>query len=230
MLAAQGRVVMVSGASRGIGRAVVDRLLASGFTVSAGLRKPGTLVGAERLMTHRYDAGEVGSAEAWVAATVERFGGVDAVVNGAGLNPKVRVQDEGEDLLDEMWLVNVKGPLRVIRAALPYLAKSGHGRVVNLGSLAGKRVGSNVGYAMTKFAVVALTHGVRREGRDAGIRATVICPGYVATDMTANETEIPRHDMTQPDDLAELVETVLRLPNNASVSELLVHCQFEPML
>lgn len=230
MLAAQGRVVMVSGASRGIGRAVVDRLLASGFTVSAGLRKPGTLAGAERLMTHRYDAGEVGSAEAWVAATVERFGRVDAVVNAAGLNPKVRVQDEGEDLLDEMWLVNVKGPLRVIRAALPHLAKSGHGRVVNLGSLAGKRVGSNVGYAMTKFAVVALTHGVRREGRDAGIRATVICPGYVATDMTANETEIPRHDMTQPDDLAELVETVLRLPNNASVSELLVHCQFEPML
>lgn len=230
MLAADGRVVMVSGASRGIGRAVVDRLLASGFAVSAGLRNPAALAGAERLVTCRYDAGEVGSAEAWVAATLERFGRVDAVVNAAGLNPKVRVQDDGEDLLDEMWLVNVKGPLRVIRAALPHLARSGHGRVVNLGSLAGKRVGSNVGYAMTKFAVVALTHGVRREGRDAGIRATVICPGYVATDMTVNETEIPRHDMTQPDDLAELVETVLRLPNNASVSELLVHCQFEPML
>ena len=69
---------------------------------------------------------------------------------------------------------------------------------------------------------------MRREGRDAGIRATVICPGYVATDMTANETEI-RATMSQPGDLAELVETV-RLPNNASVSELLVHCQFEPML
>ena len=230
MLAADGRVVMVSGASRGIGRAVVDRLLASGFTVSAGMRTPGKLAGTDHLMTHRYDAEEVGSAEAWVAATVERFGHLDAIVNAAGLNPKVRVQDEGEDLLDEMWRVNVKGPLRVIRAALPHLAKCGHGRVVNLGSLAGKRVGSNVGYAMTKFAVVALTHGVRREGRDAGIRATVICPGYVATDMTANETEIPRHEMSQPGDLAELVETVLRLPNNASVSELLVHCQFEPML
>lgn len=83
---------------------------------------------------------------------------------------------------------------------------------------------------MTKFAVVAMTHGVRREGRDAGIRATVICPGYVATDMTAAETEIARHEMTQPGDLAELVRTVLCLPNNASVSELLVHCQFEPML
>jgi NAD(P)-dependent dehydrogenase (short-subunit alcohol dehydrogenase family) len=98
------------------------------------------------------------------------------------------------------------------------------------GSLAGKRVGSNVGYAMTKFAVVALTHGIRREGRAAGIRATVVCPGYVATDMTRSDDEIPRHEMSQPADIARLVETVLMLPNNASVSELLVHCQFEPML
>lgn len=234
MLAAEGRVVMVSGASRGIGRAVVDRLLASGFTVSAGLRRPEQLrvqLGSTaKLMTHRYNAEKPGSAEAWVAATVERFGRIDGIVNAAGINPKVRVQDEGEELLDQMWQVNVKGPLRMIRAALPYLAKGGHGRVVNLGSLAGKRVGSNVGYAMTKFAVTALTHGVRREGRDAGIRATVICPGYVATDMTLKDDEIPRHEMSQPGDLAELVETVLCLPNNASVSELLVHCQFEPML
>ncbi|WP_342364378.1 SDR family NAD(P)-dependent oxidoreductase [Terrarubrum flagellatum] len=230
MLKPDGRVVMVSGASRGIGRAVINRLLASGFAISGGMRKPDATVAGDRMMTHRYDAEEAGSAEAWVAATVARFGRVDAVVNAAGINPKVRVSDDGEELLDEMWRINVKGPLRVIRAAFPYLEKSGCGRVINLGSLSGKRVASNVGYAMTKFAVTALTHGVRREGRDAGIRATVVCPGYVATDMTINDTEIPRHDMTQPDDLAALVETLLCLPNNAAVSELLVHCQFEPML
>lgn len=129
-----------------------------------------------------------------------------------------------------MWRINVKAPLRMIRAALPYLAAGGTGRVINFGSLAGKRVASNVGYAMSKFALVALTHGIRREGRDAGIRATVICPGYVATDMTVNEDEIPRHDMTQPEDLAALVETMLLLPNNAAVSELLVCSQYEPML
>jgi NAD(P)-dependent dehydrogenase (short-subunit alcohol dehydrogenase family) len=101
-----------------------------------------------------------------------------------------------------MWRINVKDPLRVIRAALPHLAVCGHGRVVNLGSLSGRRVGSNVGYAMTKFAVVALTHGLRREGRAAGIRATVVCPGYVAADMTLNDDEIPRHEMSQPGDIA----------------------------
>ena len=230
MLEVGNRIVMVSGASRGIGRAVVERLLASGFRVSAGLRDPGRLAESERLMTHRYDAEDAKSPVSWVNATVARWGGVDAIVNTAGINPKVRVSDEGENELDEMWRVNVKGPLRLVRATLPHLAVCGHGRVINLGSLSGKRVGSNVGYAMTKFAMVALTHGIRREGRAAGIRATVICPGYVATDMTLNDDEIPRHEMSQPDDIARLAETALMLPNNASVSEMLVHCQFEPML
>lgn len=230
MLEVGNRIVMVSGASRGIGRAVVDRLLSSGFRVSAGLRDASRLAESDRLMTHRYDAEDAASPMAWVNATVARWGGVDAIVNAAGINPKVRVSDEGEDDLDDMWRVNVKGPLRLVRATLPHLAACGHGRVVNLGSLAGKRVGSNVGYAMTKFAVVALTHGIRREVRAAGIRATVICPGYVATDMTLNDDEIPRHEMSQPGDIARLVETALMLPNNASVSEMLVHCQFEPTL
>ncbi|MCP3467400.1 SDR family NAD(P)-dependent oxidoreductase [Bradyrhizobium sp. CCGUVB23] len=230
MLEVNNRIVMVSGASRGIGGAVVDRLVASGFRVSAGLRDPSRLAESERVMTHRYDAENAESPVSWVKATIARWGGVDAIVNAAGINPRVRVSDDGEDELDEMWRVNVKGPLRLVRAALPHLAACGHGRVINLGSLAGKRVGSNVGYAMTKFAVVALTHGIRREGRAAGIRATVICPGYVATDMTLKDDEIPRHEMSQPGDIARLVETALMLPNNASVSELLVHCQFEPML
>jgi NAD(P)-dependent dehydrogenase (short-subunit alcohol dehydrogenase family) len=181
-------------------------------------------------MSSAYEAEQTGSAETWVQRTIGRFGRIDAVVNAAGINPKVQAFDEEEEELDRMWRINVKGPLRVVRAAYPYLAASGQGRVVNLGSLSGKRVASNVGYAMSKFAVVALTHGIRREGRDAGIRATVVCPGYVATDMTAGETEIGRHEMTQPEDLAALIETLLLLPNNASVSELLVHCQFEPML
>jgi len=230
MLEVDNRIVMVSGASRGIGRAVVERLLSSGFRVSAGLRDPSRLAESERLMTHRYDAEDAKSPISWADATIARWGGVDAIVNAAGINPKVRVSDEGETELDEMWRVNVKGPLRLVRATLPNLAVCGHGRVINLGSLSGKRVGSNVGYAMTKFAVVALTHGIRREGRAAGIRATVICPGYVATDMTLNDDEIPRHEMSQPGDIARLAETALMLPNNASVSEMLVHCQFEPML
>src|SRR5260370_30300144 len=147
MLDVNNRIVMVSGASRGIGRAVVDRLLASGFRVSAGVRDPSRLQQSERLMTHRYDAEDAESPISWVKATVARWVGVDAIVNAAGINPKVRVSDEGEDDLEDMWQINVKGPLRVIRAALPHLAVCGRGRVANLGSLSGRRVGSNAGYA-----------------------------------------------------------------------------------
>lgn len=229
MLSSSGRVILVSGASRGIGRAVTERLVSSGFTVAAGLRDPSRLDAGERLSTHAYDAEDPAAAGRWVAEAVAKWGRIDGLVNTAGINPKVIVSSDEEDDLDMMWRVNVKGPLRMIRAALPHLSASGTGRVVNLGSLSGKRVASNVGYAMSKFALTALTHGIRREGREAGIRATVICPGYVATDMTINETEIPRHDMTQPEDLAELIETVLRLPNNAAVSELLVCSQYESM-
>jgi NAD(P)-dependent dehydrogenase (short-subunit alcohol dehydrogenase family) len=230
MLKPEGRVIMVSGASRGIGRAVTENLLAAGFRVSAGMRNPRSIEPRENLMVARYDAEDAESIEEWVVATREKMGRIDGIVNAAGINPRVLITDAGEDELDLMWRVNVKGPLRLVRAAFPHLAATGHGRVVNLGSLAGKRVGSNVGYAMTKFAVVAMTHGIRREGRESGIRATVICPGYVVTDMTVGETEIARHEMSQPADVAQLVQTALCLPNNASVSELLVHCQFEPTL
>jgi NADP-dependent 3-hydroxy acid dehydrogenase YdfG len=153
------------------------------------------------------------------------------LVNNAGVARLSAVEDESEDTLDEMWLVNVKAPLRVIRAALPHLKKSGMGRVVNIASLSGKRVkNANAGYAMTKFALMALTHSVRRLGWERGIRATAICPSFVATDMTADVQEVDRADMIPPEDIAELVACVLSLPNNAAIAELLVNMRHEDML
>jgi NAD(P)-dependent dehydrogenase (short-subunit alcohol dehydrogenase family) len=222
---------MVSGATRGIGRAVMERLLARGFRVSAGVRNPHALRGDDRLSVHRYDAAREDAAGDWVAATVARFGRIDALINAAGINPVARLTDPDERALDELWLINVKGPLRVVRAALPHLAASGEGRVVNLASLSGKRVrNANIGYAMSKFAVLALTHAIRREGWDRGIRATALCPGFVATDMTSEVTAWPHEKMTSAADLAVLVETMLLLPNTATIAELLVNCRLEDML
>lgn len=231
MLDPTNRVAMVSGATRGIGQAVMQRLLGRGFLVSAGVRNPHALPGSDRLLVHRYDAAREGAAEDWVAATVARFGRIDALANAAGINPVATLTDPDERALDEMWLINVKGPLRVVRAALPHLAASGEGRVVNFSSLSGKRVrNTNIGYAMSKFAVVALTHAIRREGWACGIRATAICPGFVGTDMTSDVTVWPREKMTSPADLAVLVETMLLLPNTATVAEILVNCRLEDML
>ena len=227
MLDPAGRVVMVSGAARGIGRAVVDRLVAAGFRVSAGVRDARGLQESASLQVQRYDAESLESAEAWVAACVGRFGALHGLVNSAGINPKFAVTDADETVLDQLWAVNVKGPLRLCRFALPHLRACGTGRIVNIASLSGKRVANaNAGYAMSKFAVVALTQAVRREGWEAGVRATALCPGFVETEMTA-AADFPRDQMSKPADLAVMAEMLLLLPNTAVVAELLVNCRLE---
>lgn len=231
MLNPNGRVAMVSGAARGIGRAVTERLLAAGYTVSAGVRDPSRLPAHDRLTGHAFEASEPGSAEAWVAATMARHGRIDALVNAAGINPRAAMLDADETNFDAMWTVNAKGPMRVIRAAWPHLVAAKEGRVVNIASLSGKRVrNDNLGYAMSKFAVMALTQEVRRQGWDHGIRATAVCPGFVDTDMTSHVTKVGRDAMSRPEDIAALIESVLRLPNNATVAELLVNCRHEDTL
>jgi NADP-dependent 3-hydroxy acid dehydrogenase YdfG len=226
---------MISGASRGIGLAIARELKNAGLALSLGIRSPekfaDPLAREADVLVHRYDAAERHAAAAWVDATVARFGRVDVLINNAGIARFVSLEEGSEDDLDAMMAINVKAPFRVIRAALPHLKAAGSGRVVNVASLSGKRVmGLNVGYQMSKHAVVALTHAVRRIGWEHGIRATALCPGFVETDMTARVTDLPREQMTDPADLARLVAAVVALPNNAAVAELLVNCRYEHML
>jgi NAD(P)-dependent dehydrogenase (short-subunit alcohol dehydrogenase family) len=232
MLEPQGRVIMISGASRGIGRAVTDHLLARGYSVSAGMRDPETFdLAGPRLMTAHFDATDRSSHAEWLEATLDRFGRLDGLVNNAGIADRFTIDAGDEADLDALIAVNVKGPLFLTRICLPHLRSTGTGRIVNVASLSGKRVrNDNIGYAMTKYALMALTHGTRRIGWDDGVRATALCPGFVATDLTAGVQTIERDAMIAPDDLAVLAETVIALPNTASVAEMLVNCRHEDML
>jgi NADP-dependent 3-hydroxy acid dehydrogenase YdfG len=192
MIAPEGRVIMISGANRGIGRAIAEALYRAGYTLSLGARDPASL---------KFVAGK------WVVV-------------------RVRIEDEKDTELDRMWAVNVKAPLSMIRTTLPHLRRSGAGRIVDVVSIAGKAVyNNNAGYAMTKFAAVALSHAARRAGWEDGVRCTALCPGFVATDMTADVETFPHDRMMAPDDIAEVVLTVLGHSNNASIAELVINCR-----
>jgi NADP-dependent 3-hydroxy acid dehydrogenase YdfG len=237
MLAAKGRVILISGANRGIGRAVAEALHEEGYSLSLGGRDLDSLrtlsAGWDSGRVHiaRYAAQDWTSHRAWTDAAMARFGRIDGLVNNAGMHSAVTLRAPVEAEIDAIWAVNCKGPLNLIHCALPHLEASGAGRIVNVASMSGKRVrNDHVAYNMTKHAMVALTHAARRVAWDKGVRATALCPSFVPTDMTAASTAMARQDMTQPADLARLVATVLALPNNASVAELLVNCRLEDTL
>ena len=237
MLKPEGRVVMVSGASRGIGLAIVRKLLTAGYSVSAGARDPQALAETlsdapqERLVCARYDAADRATHATWLDATLARFSRLDALVNNAGTSNTFSIEDGEEEDLDALWAINVKGPLFLTRICLPHLKACGSGRVINVASLSGKRVrNENIAYNMTKHAVMALTHGTRRIGWDHGVRATAICPSFVATDLTDGVTKITREEMIDPADFAEITALALALPNTAAMAEMLVNCRLEDTL
>jgi NAD(P)-dependent dehydrogenase (short-subunit alcohol dehydrogenase family) len=240
MNAQHGQVAMISGASRGIGLAIAKKLHVSGYSLSLGVRDPSGMpelgAGEKPLVVH-YDAFNQGDAAEWVEATVKSLGRVDVLINNAGISEFVSLRREDDDLtaeqaddaLERLFHVNVFAPYRLVRAAMPHLCASGTGRVITLASMSGKRVlGLNAGYQMSKHAVLALSNAILRSGWDDGLRATAICPGFVATDMTADWPGVEQTSITQPQEIAQLVVDILRLSNSASVAELLINWRYEP--
>ena len=237
ILAADGRVAMVSGASRGIGEAIARRLLDDGYRLSLGVRDvaatrekfPGR--DDETLIVERFDATDPDTAEAWVDRTRRHFGALDALINNAGIWHQVNFETGDEGLLDELWEVNVKGPFRLIRLALPHLRECGNGRIVNIASTDGVRFRDttcSVGYTMSKHALVAMSHAARHFGYEDGVRVTALCPGAVETELVAGVPGVtPRAGQLAPATVAHVVATLLGLPNNASVAWMPLNTRLE---
>ena len=243
------RTLLISGASRGIGRAVAERALADGHRLSLGLRDlemlkqtplDPMLAGSDKVMLHPYSAEDPEAARAWVEATINHFGGFDSVIHSAGIFSRVPLLFEpGEDQeIAHTINVNLMGPWWLTRAAWPQLASHGEGRIQVLVSMSGKRSkGRLAAYSASKFALLGLCQTMRNEGWAAGIRVTAICPGWVNTDMAAAVRSGPSdrwptqpmdaEAMTQPEDIASMSAELLRLPNRAVPFELAVNSSLE---
>ena len=222
------RIVMLSGATKGIGRAIAARLYADGYRLSLGARNPDDLAPTlrndrDRVLAVPYDAmGGAAAARSWVDATVERFGAIDTVVNNAGTQIRTGFEQATEAEWDAIMTVNAKAPFLLTQAAWPHLKAAGNGKVVNIVSLSGVRVKPTTSclYAMSKHAAMAMSHSLRALGWKDGIRVTAILPGATVTPMTTDKTDVPHDVMMAPETIADLVAHVLTMPQNANVSML----------
>ncbi len=234
------RVAMISGASRGLGEAIARRLNDDGYRVSLGVRdvdataKKFADVADDRLLVAHFDAMDAPTAGAWLDATLDKFGVLHALVNNAGIWRQVNFAEGSEDDLDAQWEVNVKGPFRLIRLAMPHLKKVGDGRIVNVASTDGVRFRDNtcsIGYTMSKHALVAMTHAARNFGYEDGVRATALCPGAIATELVAGVPGVtPKSQQLAPATVAHIIANMLSLPNNASVAWMPVNTRLESTL
>jgi NADP-dependent 3-hydroxy acid dehydrogenase YdfG len=218
-----GRVALITGASRGIGAATARMLDAAGVKLGLVSRSGDDLgiPGAVGVAADVRDADAIASA---VDTVVDRHGGLDILFVNAGVGAYGPILDLPAEYLDEMIEVNVKGAIHTVRAALPHLLKSDAADIVTLASEAGRRgLPNEAVYCASKFAQVGLTRALDHELRERGIRCTNVCPGGVATDFAMGRGRTPDMPalagMMRPEEVAEAVIFVLTRPRTHRILE-----------
>ena len=219
----EGKVALVTGASRGIGAAVARALAAEGAKLALASRS-GDDLGIEGAVAQPCDVRDPIALESLAAAAVDLFGGLDILVANAGVGAYGPFLDLPPEHMEEMIDVNVKGTLYAVRAALPYLLRSDAADIVTLASEAGRRgLPYEAVYCASKFAQVGFTAALDHELREQGVRCTNVCPGGVATGFAMGRGRTPDmpelEGMMTAEDVAEVVVFVLTRPRNHRILE-----------
>ena len=219
----EGKAALVTGASRGIGRAVAQQLAAAGVGLGLASRS-GDDLGLDGVVARRCDVRNPADLEAIVGETVDRFGRLDILVANAGVGAYGPFLELSPQHLEEMIDVNVKGTLYAVRAALPHLIESGEADLVTIASEAGRRgLPLEAVYCASKFAQVGFTRAMDHELREQGVRCTNICPGGVATEFAMGRGRTPEMPelagMMSGEDVAEVVLFALTRPRTHRVLE-----------
>jgi NADP-dependent 3-hydroxy acid dehydrogenase YdfG len=229
MTSLQGKVALVTGASRGIGAAVARALAAEGAFLGLASRS-GDDLGIADAVARPTDVREPGDLEVLVEEVVDRFGRLDVLVANAGVGAYGPFLELEPEHLEEMIDVNVKGTIYAVRAALPHLIASPEADIVTLASEAGRRgLPLEAVYCASKFAQVGLLRSLDHELRERGVRCTNICPGGVATDFAMGRGRTPDMPelagMMAAEDVAEAVLFAVTRPRSHRILE----TAFRPM-
>lgn len=240
----EGKVVVITGASSGLGEATALHLSVLGAKLVLGARrverinaladqlagKGGKAIALETDVTQRDQVKKL------VDAAVQTYGRIDVMINNAGLMPQSLLENLMIDDWDQMIDVNIKGVLYGIAAALPYMRQQKSGHIINVSSVAGHKVGpGGAVYSATKHAVLALSEGLRQEVKPYNIRTTVISPGAVATELPNTVTDpvvaerihkLYKEVAISADSFARVVAFALSQPEEVDINEIL----FRPTL
>lgn len=226
-----GKTAWITGASRGIGRAIAVALAREGVTVCAGarsiaeLQQLSTVMKSEDKIVHplELDVASRDSVDAFAEKALEIAGPPSIVVNSAGLGIWKDIDQLEPEDFDRQIDVNLKGSWYVARAAVPHLKRLGNGHIINISSIAGRvAFRRGTGYCASKAGVNAMSEALVHELRDFGIRVTTIAPGSVETGFHAQALSSAHHGdmdwMLEPDTIAKAVLHVLSLPDEALVN------------
>ena len=230
-----GRAALVTGASRGIGRAIAETLGDEGFSLTITARKPETIEQAAEQMRARgfeveHVAANMADEEAIqevVRRHRERFGRLDVLVNNAGVGIGAAAAEHRTKHIDMQFAVNIRSIIICYRECLDMLRAAGvehrNALVVNMASLAGKSPQPWLSvYAATKAAVVAYTEAMNKELGTEGIKSVAFCPGFVDTDMSDFvKSSIPAEEMLRTTDITEALRFLLRVSPACVVPELI---------
>jgi NAD(P)-dependent dehydrogenase (short-subunit alcohol dehydrogenase family) len=218
------RSALVTGGSRGIGLAIARMLAEEGFALTLASRNQERCEQAAAelgALAVTADVSRDDDCERLAAEHVARHGGLDVLVNSAGIGIGGNVESLAVKHIDLQLGVNLRGLVLVTRAAIPQL-RAARGLIVNLASIAGTMPTPGLSiYGATKAAVISFTHSLNGELESDGVRATALCPGFVDTDM-AQWSGIPAEEMIRPEDCAEIVRLILRLGPTARIPQVVV--------
>ena len=234
-----GKVVVITGASSGLGEATARHLSALGAILVLGARRAdrlGTLVSeleqlGGKALAVTTDVTDKSQVDALIKTAVDKFGRVDVLLNNAGLMQQSMLDSQKTDEWDNMIDVNIKGTLYGIAAVLPYMKAQKSGHIINVSSVAGHKVTpAGSVYCATKHAVRAISEGLRSEVKAWNLRTTIISPGAVATELTDHITEkeigagmrdFYKAHAVGPDSFARIVEFALSQPDEVDINEIL---------